>query len=163
MIYFSATLKHVGLTARNVCLTDYFRLREHSGPHTAGLIVFCDGVSKQIMSKISARMGLSLFSVLLSGFAWAQDTNPPGSTPSAGETPGVHMTHTPRTTAMVNMHGMHTMPATVTDVDPKTGIVDVTTDGMALRVHFPPDSMANLKSGDKIGLYMAYSQVTVVH
>jgi len=36
-------------------------------------------------------------------------------------------------------------------------------DGMALRVHFPPDSMANLKAGDKIGLYMAYSQAAMVH
>ncbi|RUL66431.1 hypothetical protein EKH79_04340 [Dyella dinghuensis] len=64
---------------------------------------------------------------------------------------------------MVNMHGMHTMPATVTHTDPQTGIVDVMASGMALRVHFPPDSMANLKAGDKIGLYMAYSQAAVVH
>jgi hypothetical protein len=73
------------------------------------------------------------------------------------------MTHTSRTTALVNMHGMHTMPATVTHADPQTGIVDVMADGMALRVHFPPDSMANLKAGDKIGLYMAYSQAAMVH
>ncbi|RDS86894.1 hypothetical protein DWU99_03050 [Dyella psychrodurans] len=72
------------------------------------------------------------------------------------------MTHTPKTDALVNMQGMHTMPATVTHADSKTGIVDVTTEGMALRVHFPPASMANLKAGDKIGLYMAYSMATVV-
>lgn len=94
--------------------------------------------------------------------AMAQDTAPPGSTPSAGQTPGIHMTHTSRINGVVDMHGMHTMPATVTDADPKTGIVDVMADGMALRVHFPPASMVNLKLGDKIGLYMAYSQATVV-
>lgn len=99
----------------------------------------------------------------LAGFqVSAQDTTSPGSLPSQGQTPGIHMTHTPKTDALVNMQGMHTMPATVTHADPKTGIVDVMTEGMALRVHFPPASMANLKAGDKIGLYMAYSMATVV-
>jgi hypothetical protein len=92
----------------------------------------------------------------------AQDATPPGSMPSAGQAPGVHMTHTPKTDVMVSMHGMHTMPATVTHTDPKTGIVDVMTDGMALRVHFPPATMVTLKAGDKIGLYMAYTQATAV-
>ena len=115
------------------------------------------------MSTLSAFLLLSLSGALLSGGAGAQDTTPPGSTPSAGRATGVHMTHTPRMTTMVNMHGMHTMPATVTHVDPRTGIVDVMTGGMALKVHFPPDSMANLKAGDKIGLYMAYSQAAVAH
>jgi hypothetical protein len=115
------------------------------------------------MSKMSTCLLLSLFSVLLCGLVGAQDVMPPGSMPSAGQAAGVHMTHTSRTTALVNMHGMHTMPATVTHADPQTGIVDVMADGMALRVHFPPDSMANLKAGDKIGLYMAYSQAAMVH
>lgn len=91
-----------------------------------------------------------------------QDETPPGSMPSAGQNAGVHMTHTTKTNDMVNMHGAHTMPATVTNADPKTGIVDVMTEGMALRVHFPPASMVNLKTGDKIGLYMGYSQADVV-
>lgn len=94
--------------------------------------------------------------------ALAQDQTPPGSMPSQGQAGGVHMTHTPRTNSMVNMHGMHSMPATVTNADPKTGVVDVTTEGMALKVHFPPASMVNLKAGDKIGLYMGYSQADVV-
>ncbi|RDS79603.1 hypothetical protein DWU98_17290 [Dyella monticola] len=72
------------------------------------------------------------------------------------------MPHAPRTQAMVNMHGMHALPATVTDADPRTGVVDVVAQGMALRVHFPPASMLNLKPGDKIGLYMGYSQANVV-
>ncbi|WP_233842502.1 hypothetical protein [Dyella sp. 2HG41-7] len=97
-----------------------------------------------------------------SGSAIAQDQTPPGSMPSQGQAGNVHMTHTPRTNSAVNMHGMHTMPATVTDADPKTGIVDVMTEGMALKVHFPPSSMVNLKAGDKIGLYMGYSQADVV-
>lgn len=106
--------------------------------------------------------GVMLAGCAVAMAAIAQDTTPPGSTPSAGQAPGVHMTHTSKTGTMVDMHGMHTMPATVTDADPKTGVVDVMADGMALRVHFPPASMVNLKSGDKIGLYMAYSQAAIV-
>jgi hypothetical protein len=53
---------------------------------------------------------------------------------------------------------MHRMPATVTSVDTASGIVEVTTAGMSLRVHFPPASVADLKAGDKITLHMGYSK-----
>ncbi len=53
---------------------------------------------------------------------------------------------------------MHTMPATVNSVDLKTGIVDVTTGSMSLKVHFPPTSVADLKSGDQITLHMGFSK-----
>ncbi|WP_237711902.1 hypothetical protein [Rhodanobacter sp. 115] len=57
-----------------------------------------------------------------------------------------------------NMMGMHMMPATVTAADAKTGVVEVTTEGMALKVHFPPSAMAGLKAGDKITLHMGFSK-----
>jgi hypothetical protein len=53
---------------------------------------------------------------------------------------------------------MHKMPASVTAVDAKTGMVGVDAGGMALSVHFPPKSMANLKVGDKITLHMGFSK-----
>ena len=53
---------------------------------------------------------------------------------------------------------MHTMPATVNSVDTKTGIVDVTAGGMSLKVHFPPTSVADLKSGDQITLHMGFNK-----
>jgi uncharacterized protein involved in copper resistance len=56
------------------------------------------------------------------------------------------------------MPSMHTMPATVTSVDLKTGIVEVSTEGMSLRMHFPPASVADLKTGDKITLHMGFSK-----
>ncbi len=60
------------------------------------------------------------------------------------------------------MHGMngsmHTMPATVTSVDATTGLVGVDAAGMALKVHFPTKSMANLQVGDKITLHMGFSK-----
>lgn len=94
--------------------------------------------------------------------ATAQDQPPPGSLPSRGQDASASMTHALKATDMVNMHGMHDLPATVTHADTKTGIVEVEAEGMALRVHFPPASMVNLKAGDKIGLYMGYSQANVV-
>jgi len=49
---------------------------------------------------------------------------------------------------------MHTMPATVNSVDTKTGIVDVTAGGMSLKVHFPPPSVVDLKSGVQTTVHM---------
>ncbi|TAL84310.1 MAG: hypothetical protein EPN74_12170 [Rhodanobacter sp.] len=53
---------------------------------------------------------------------------------------------------------MHKMPATVTSVDHKTGIVEVNSAGMSLRVHFPPPSVASLKAGDKITLHLGFTR-----
>ena len=53
---------------------------------------------------------------------------------------------------MANVPNMHMMPATVTAVDAKTGIVDVMSEGMSLKVHFPASAVANLKVGDKINV-----------
>jgi hypothetical protein len=59
---------------------------------------------------------------------------------------------------MDNMMGMHTMSATVTAVDTKTGLVDVSTEGMNLKLHFPPASLANVKAGDNITLHLAFTK-----
>lgn len=59
---------------------------------------------------------------------------------------------------MQNMMGMHTMPATVSTVDAKTGIVDVSADGMNLKLHFPPASLANVKAGDSITVHLAFTK-----
>ncbi|MDE2163753.1 MAG: hypothetical protein KGJ53_11370 [Alphaproteobacteria bacterium] len=59
---------------------------------------------------------------------------------------------------MKDMMGMHTMPATVTALDTKTGIVDVNSDGMALKLHFPPASLADVKVGDKIAIHLGFTK-----
>ncbi len=59
---------------------------------------------------------------------------------------------------MDKMPSMHTMPATVTSVDMKTGEVMAESEGMALHVHFPAASVADLKSGDKITLHLGFSK-----
>jgi hypothetical protein len=59
---------------------------------------------------------------------------------------------------MDKMMGMHDMAATVNAVDSKTGLVDVTAEGMALKVHFPPAALANVKAGDHITLHLAFTK-----
>ena len=90
------------------------------------------------------------------GTVSAQDTGsmaPASSSSSMGHMGAMHK----------KMHresngSMHKMPATVSSVDTKTGMVEVDSAGMSLRVHFPPASVANLKAGDKITLHMGYSK-----
>lgn len=54
------------------------------------------------------------------------------------------------------MMGRHMMPSTVNSVDHKTGLVDVTAEGLHLQVHFPPATITELKAGDKISLMLGY-------
>ena len=86
-----------------------------------------------------------------SGMVAAQDTMPAkGSMPAehAGMMKGMHG----------GMKSMHKMPATVTTVDAKTGLVEAESEGMALKLHFPPATVAGLKTGDKITLHMGFSK-----
>ncbi len=104
------------------------------------------------------------------GAALAQDATPPETAPMGGMQ---HMDKTDRMNGMQRMDemdrmngmhhtgkmmGMHKMPATVTAADASTGIVDVSADGMAMKVHFPPTAMEDLKPGDKITLYLGFSK-----
>ena len=71
---------------------------------------------------------------------------------SMANMPGMNMS------GMGSMMGMHVMPATVTAVDTKTGLIDVMAGSMALKLHFPPATLAAVKSGDKITLHLAFSK-----
>jgi len=64
----------------------------------------------------------------------------------------------PGMSGMGNMMGMHMMSATVTAIDAKAGLVDVSAGSMALKLHFPPASLASLKEGDKITLHLSFSK-----
>jgi hypothetical protein len=93
------------------------------------------------------------------GTAWAQSTTPTDSAHNPDTMGAMHSGQGMMSGMhMKNMMGMHAMPATVSSVDTKTGIVDVNAEGMTLKVHFPPPAVANLKAGDKITLHMGYSK-----
>jgi hypothetical protein len=71
---------------------------------------------------------------------------------SMANMPGMNMSN------MGAMMGMHMMSATVTTIDSKNGLIDVTAGSMALKLHFPPASLAALRPGDKITLHLAFSK-----
>lgn len=55
--------------------------------------------------------------------------------------------------------GMHMMTVTVTAIDAKTGLVDGTAGGMALKLHFPPPSLAGVKAGDRLMVHLSFHKV----
>ena len=59
---------------------------------------------------------------------------------------------------MGDMAGMHMMAMTVTAVDARTGLVDGTSEGMALKLHFPPASLSGVVPGDKLTVHMGFSK-----
>lgn len=61
---------------------------------------------------------------------------------------------------MGKMMGSHSMSGTVTDVDSQTGMIDVNAGGHALKLHFPPSSLSDVKTGDKITLHMSFSKAS---
>lgn len=110
-----------------------------------------------ISSKAIASALLAVSFGVVGAGVWAQDTAPanaPNKMDAAGQShhwmKGGHH--------MKGMQGMHAMPATVTSVDKTTGVVEATSGELSLRVHFPPASVADLNSGDKITLHMGYSK-----
>lgn len=53
---------------------------------------------------------------------------------------------------------MHMMPGTVIKTDKKTGLLDVMSHGYALKLHFPPASLAGLKPGDTVTLHLGFTK-----
>ena len=109
---------------------------------------------------IPSRKTLALVGTLGLAFAasgaWAQDATQPQSDSMSQASPG-HDKMKMHNDMMGRM-GAHSMPATVTSVDPATGLVDATAEQMSLKLHFPPASMANLKAGDRITVHLSFSK-----
>ena len=99
--------------------------------------------------------------VAVSGAAVAQSSMPTKDAHDLDKMGAMHSGHDSMK-GMKGMHGhmmgMHMMPATVTEVDTHTGMVEANAEGIALKVHFPPAAVASLTAGDKITLHMGYSK-----
>lgn len=107
--------------------------------------------TKTILATVAFGLGLAVTMVS------AQEAGSMAPASSASSTGSMGKMH--HGSMMHKMNGsMHQMPATVTSVDTTIGMVEVTTAGMSLRVHFPPASVADLKAGDKITLHMGYTK-----
>lgn len=98
-------------------------------------------------------LGSLALALVAGGAALAQDSMSAQDKMGAMASPKTHMKG-----MRSHLMGKHTMPATVTSVDAKTGLMEVDSEGMALKVHFPPSSVADLKAGDKITLHLAFSK-----
>ena len=130
--------------------------------HVAGWLIQAEKHMQFSPKTIAAALALGLC-VAASG-AYAHDTGT--MAPAPASTSMGHMNSGMSHDKMMNHKmmdhkmnaSMHKMPATVKSVDASTGIVGVEAGGMALTVHFPPKSMANLKVGDKITLHMGFSK-----
>ena len=55
--------------------------------------------------------------------------------------------------------GEHHMDGTVTKVNHRTGFITVKTDEGSMRLHYPPKSLKDVKDGNKIRLYLGYSEL----
>jgi hypothetical protein len=117
-------------------------------------------MKKHVSTRLLSPLALAL--LLASGSAaWAQSTSPTDTGQNPDTMGSMHSGHGDMQGMMgmhKNMMGMHAMPATVNSVDQQTGMVEATSEGMTLKVHFPASSLANLKVGDKITLHMGFSK-----
>jgi hypothetical protein len=101
-------------------------------------------------SSTAAVSALILAMALAASSAYGQDYP---KTPTAKPEVQTH-----QMSSMSNTPSMHEMPATVTNVDHNSGVVDVESEKMNLKVHFPSNTIADLKKGDKITLHLGYSK-----
>ncbi|HWG76319.1 MAG TPA: hypothetical protein VN660_05945 [Steroidobacteraceae bacterium] len=71
-----------------------------------------------------------------------------------------HMADMKNVPGMQGMQGAHQMQGTVDALDSKTGVMEVHADGMTLRLHFPPLSLADVKVGDKIEVALSFRKLS---
>jgi hypothetical protein len=56
---------------------------------------------------------------------------------------------------MTDAKGKHSMDGEVTKVDAKKGWIDVKTSEGSMKLHFPPDALADIKKGDRVTIDLA--------
>lgn len=108
------------------------------------------------MKKRIAITALSSLGLILATQALAQ---PPGMYPGMRPMPpyGMAPGGMPMTGGMPMM-GQHSMSGTVTTIDKSKGTVSVKTDEGMLDVHFPPQSLSDIKEGDTVTVFLGLSK-----
>jgi len=92
------------------------------------------------MRKLRAMTMLTALLFLGTTVASAQAPKATGETKSTSET---------KATGEMNRH---TMDGQVTKVDAKKGWIDVKTSEGSMKLHFPPEALANVKKGDSVSV-----------
>ena len=55
-------------------------------------------------------------------------------------------------------HGTHTMSGTVTEVDHTTGMLSLNTHEGELKLHFPPETLKEVKNGDSLTISLGFHE-----
>ena len=55
-------------------------------------------------------------------------------------------------------HGTHTMSGTVTEVDHTTGMLSLNTHEGELKLHFPPETLKEVKNGDSLTVSLGFHE-----
>jgi hypothetical protein len=61
-------------------------------------------------------------------------------------------------TGKTTWHGTHTMSGTVTDVDHTTGMLSLNTHEGELKLHFPPNAVKTVKTGDTLTVSLGFHE-----
>jgi hypothetical protein len=104
------------------------------------------------MKKLALVSAISLFAAVSVGSGLAQPPMPP-----PGAMPGPRMMPGPGMMPGMMRYGQHSMSGKVTKLDAATGMISVETKEGTLELHFPPPSLANVKVGDTMTVYLSFS------
>jgi hypothetical protein len=120
------------------------------------------------MKKLGILAAASAFSLISSipAFAAAADDES-GATGARSSSPSATSTHEhggavsgPMSMSGTEFQGEHSMSGKISKIDHSTGKLTVKTGEGNLDVHFPPQSIANLKKGDNITVHLGFSEGT---
>ena len=98
------------------------------------------------MNKISWLLASGLLAASLTTSSYSADQ--PKST--AADTTSAAADH--------SMMGEHNMTGTIASIDHKSGVVKLETKPYDMELHFLPDSIKDLKKGDKITVHMSFKK-----
>jgi hypothetical protein len=108
------------------------------------------------MKKPIAVAAFSALSLFLASGAFAQPPGPPGMPP--GPPPGAMPGMYPGMMPGMMPHGHHSVSGTISKLDHEKGMVSLQTGAGTLELHFPPQSIADLKEGDSITVHLSFSK-----
>jgi hypothetical protein len=101
------------------------------------------------MRKISWLLPAALLAATLSVTAYSAD--------ESKKTPA-DQANTSAAADTAGMMGEHDMSGTIDKIDHKTGVVKIESKPHDLELHFPPNSIKDLKKGDKITVHMGFKK-----
>ena len=120
------------------------------GPRRAtgvGRRPLCTPYEEVRMRKVPCLLVAAALAATVAASGQAADQPKPGA--ASGATAGA---------AASMMMGEHSMTGTIKSIDHKSGVLKVDTKPHEMELHFPPDSIKDLKKGDKITVHLGFEK-----